>query len=46
MILNTNSGIKHFILMHVIIFLSVYLSFYEKVVIILKCINGGLIMIN
>ena len=32
--------------MHVIIFFSVYLSFYEKVIIILKCINLGLIMIN
>ena len=38
--------LKHSILMHIIIFFSVYLSFYEKVIIILKCINLGLIMMN
>ena len=32
--------------MYVIIFFSVYLSIYEKVIIISKCINLGLIMIN
>ena len=32
--------------MYVIIFMSVYLSFYEKVIIISKYINLGLIMIN
>ena len=32
--------------MHVIIFLSDYLSFYEKIIIISKYINLGLIMIN
>ena len=45
-ITNTNSCIKHYILMHVIIFFSVYLSFYEKVIMFSKCINLGLIMIN
>ena len=37
---------KHSILMHVIIFLDVYLSFYETVITISKYINLGLIMIN
>ena len=32
--------------MHVIILLRVYLSLYEKVIIISKCINLWLIMIN
>ena len=32
--------------MHVIILMSGYLSFYEKVIIISKYINLGLIMIN
>ena len=32
--------------MHVIIFFSVYLSFYEKFIIISKCIYLGLIIIN
>ena len=32
--------------MHVIIFFSVYLSFYEKIIIISKCINVGLNMMN
>ena len=32
--------------MHVIIFMSVYLSFYEKVIIISKYINLGLIIMN
>ena len=32
--------------MHVIIFFSVYLSFFEKAIIISKCINLGLMMIN
>ena len=46
MIINANQGINHSILMHVIIFFSVYLSFYEKVIIISKYINLGLIMMN
>ena len=46
MIINTNPGIKYSILMHAIIFFSVYLSFFEKVIIISKYINLGLIMIN
>ena len=46
MISNANQGIKNSILMHVIIFLSVYISLYEKVIIISKCINLGLIVIN
>ena len=32
--------------MHVIVFLSIYLSFYEKIIIISKYINLGLIMMN
>ena len=32
--------------MHVILFMSVYLSFYEKNIIILKYINLALIMMN
>ena len=32
--------------MHIIKFMSVYLSFYEKIVIISKYINLGLIMMN
>ena len=32
--------------MYVIIFFSVYVSFYEKIIIISKYINLGLIMIN
>ena len=32
--------------MHVIIFMSIYLSFYEKVIIISKYINLGLIIMN
>ena len=32
--------------MHVIIVFSIYLSFYEKVILILKYIYLGLIMIN
>ena len=39
-------GIKHSILMHIIIILSVYLSFYRKVIIISKYIHLGVIMIN
>ena len=31
MIINAYEGIKHSILMHVIIFISVYQSFYEKI---------------
>ena len=46
MISNANQDIKNSILMHVIIFLSVYISLYEKVIIISKCINLGLIVIN
>ena len=40
------SGIKDSIPMHVIIFVSVYLLFYEKIIIISKYINLGLIMMN
>ena len=32
--------------MHVIIFMSIYLSFYEKVIIVSKYFNLGLIMMN
>ena len=32
--------------MHVIIFMSVYVSFYEKIIIISKYINLGLIAMN
>ena len=32
--------------MHVIIFMSIYLSFYEKFIIISKYLNLGLIMMN
>ena len=32
--------------MHVIIFNSVYISFYKKIIIISKYINLGLIMMN
>ena len=32
--------------MHVIIFMSIYLSFYQKVIIISKYFNLGLIMMN
>ena len=32
--------------MHFIIFFSIYLLFYEKVIIVSKCIKFGLIMIN
>ena len=32
--------------MHVIIFMSVYLSIYEKIIIISTYINLGLIMMN
>ena len=32
--------------MHVIIFMSIYMSFYEKVIIILEYYNLGLIMMN
>ena len=46
MIINAYYGIKHFIPMHVIIFMSIYLSFYDKVIIISKYINLGLIIIN
>ena len=46
MIINANSSIKHFILMHVILFLSVYQSFNENVIIISKFINLGLIVTN
>ena len=31
MIINTNQGINHSILMHVVIFFSVYLSSYKKI---------------
>ena len=46
MIINAYSGIKDFIPMHVIIFMSIYLSFYEEVIIISKYFNLGLIMMN
>ena len=46
MIIYAYQGIKDSIPMHVIIFMSVYLSFYEKVIIISKYINLGLIMMN
>ena len=46
MIINAYSGIKDFIPMHVIIFMSIYLSFYEKVIIISKYFKLGLIMLN
>ena len=46
MIINTNEGIKYSILMHVIIFFEFYLSLCENLVIISKCTNLGIIMIN
>ena len=46
MIINAYSGIKDFIPMHVIIFMSVYLSFYEKFIRISKYFNLELIMMN
>ena len=46
MIINASYDIKNSILIHVIIFLSVYLSFYENKVIISKSTNLGIIMIN
>ena len=46
MIINAYYGIKDFIPMHVIIFMSIYLSFYEKVIIISKYFKLGLIMMN
>ena len=46
MIINAYQGIKDFIPMHVIIFMSIYLSFYEKVIVISKYSNLGLIMMN
>ena len=46
MIINAYYGIKDFIPMHVIIFINIYLSFYEKVIIISKYFNLGLIIMN
>ena len=46
MINNTYLNIKAFILMHVIIFMSIYLSFYEKVIIISKYFKLGLIRMD
>ena len=43
MIINAYLNIKAFIPIHVIIFLSIYLSFYEKVKIISKYFKLGLI---
>ena len=43
MIINAYLNIKAFIPMHVIIFFSIYLSFYEKVMIISKYFELGLI---
>ena len=46
MIIDAYLSIKSFIPMHVIIFFSIYLSFYEKVMIISKYFKLGLIMMN
>ena len=46
MIIDAYLHIKAFILLHVIILMSIYLSFYEKVIIISKYFKLGLIMMN
>ena len=46
MIIYAYDSIKDSIPMHVIIFMSVFLSFYEKIILISKYINLGLIMMN
>ena len=46
MIIDADEGINDFISMHVIIFLSIYLSFHEKVIIISKYFKLGLNMMN
>ena len=44
MIIDAYYGINEFISMHVIIFMSIYLSFNEKVIIISKYVKLGLNM--
>ena len=46
MIIDAYSGINDFISMHVIIFMSIYLLFHEKVIIISKYFKLGLNMMN
>ena len=46
MIINAYYGIKDFIPLHVVIFMSIYLLFYEKVIINSKYFNLELIMMN
>ena len=46
MIIDAYLNIKAFIPMHVIIFMSIYLSFYEKVIIISKYFKLEFIMMN
>ena len=46
MIIDAYLNIKAFISMHVSIFMSIYLSFYEKVILISKYFKLGLIMMN
>ena len=46
MIINAYLSIKDFMPMHVIIFMSIYLSFHEKIIIISKYFELGLIMMN
>ena len=46
MIIKAYQGITYIISIHVIMFMSIYLSFYEKMTTISKCFNLGLNMMK